>query len=141
MIKTLSRPLTTSAAALAAVCLCVAPPALAGEKKPTDHAVSPSPYVRCPSLTTNVMRANGRLGVVTIEAGLDIPDEKLRAAAMRSMPRLRDAYNRALAGIGPSTPRGGTPDLDRVSDAMQKITDQVLGKPGAKFLVGSVIVN
>ena len=121
--------------------LSVAGVAMAGEKKAQSHATSPSPFLRCPSLTANVVRSNGRMGVVTIEAGLDIPDEKLRTKAMQNLPRLRDAYNRALAGISPSTPRGGTPDLDRISVAMQQVTDKMLGQPGAKFLVGSVIVN
>ena len=126
---------------LVTVSLTLSGVAVAGEKKAQSHATSPLPYLRCPSLTANVVRANGHMGVVTIEAGLDIPDEKLRTKAMQYLPRLRDGYNRALAGISPSTPRGGTPDLDRISLAMQQVTDRILGQPGARFLVGSVIVN
>lgn len=114
--------------------------ALAGAKAP-EHRGGPITYVHLPGLTTNVLRSNGKWGVVTIEAGLDIQDEKLRIRVQKSIPVLMDAYTRAMAGIGPGVRPGSEPDLDLVSKSLQGVTNRVLGRPGAIFLVGSVIVN
>ena len=129
-----------AASALALAVLATPCAGFAGAK-PAEHRGGSITFVHLPGLTANVLRATGRWGVVTIEAGLDIPDEKLRLRAQHSVPLLMDGYTRALAGIGPTVRPGSQPDLDRVSTALQKVTDQVLGKPGAVFLVGSVIVN
>ena len=129
-------------AAVLAMAVVVAAPALAhAGAKPAEHRGGSITYVHLPGLTMNVLRANGRLGVVTIEAGLDIQDAAMRLRVQHSVPLLMDAYTRALAGIGPSIRAGSQPDLDRVSMSLQSATDRVLGKPGAQFLVGSVIVN
>ena len=114
--------------------------AFAGAKAP-EHRGGPITYVHLPGLTTNVLRSNGRWGVVTIEAGLDIQDEKLRIRVQKSIPVLMDAYTRAMAGIGPGVRPGSEPDLDLVSKSLQSVTNRVLGRPGAIFLVGSVIIN
>lgn len=115
-------------------------PAWAGAKAP-EHRGGPITYVHLPGLTTNVLRSNGRWGVVTIEAGLDIQDEKLRIRVQKCIPVLMDAYTRAMAGIGPGVHPGSEPDLDLVSTSLQSVTNRVLGRAGATFLVGSVIVN
>ncbi len=130
-----------AAAILSLLVLAANPmPALAGAK-PAEHRGGTITYVHLPGLTTNVLRANGHWGVVTLEAGLDIPDDKLRLRVQHSIPLLMDGYTRALAGIGPSVRPGSQPDLDRVSTQLQSITDRILGRTGAVFLVGSVIVN
>jgi hypothetical protein len=128
-------------APLLVLMLLATPGASFAGAKSAEHRGGSITFVHLPGLTTNVMRANGRWGVVTLEAGLDIPDEKLRLRAQHSIPLLLDGYTRALAGIGPSVRPGSQPDLDRVSEALQTVTDRLLGKPGAVFLVGSVIVN
>jgi hypothetical protein len=40
-----------------------------------------------------------------------------------------------------AVPPGAPPNPDIISAALQRATDQVLGKPGAKLLLGTVIVN
>ena len=137
-----SRPIRSQAVALLVLLASLgAPGSVLAGAKPADHRGGTITYVHLPGLTANVLRANGRLGVVTIEAGLDIQDEKLRLRVQHSIPLLMDGYNRALAGIAPSVRAGAQPDLDRVSTTLQGVTDRVLGLPGAVFLVGSVIVN
>ncbi len=137
-----ARPSLLPAVVLAAgLALSVAPGVGLAGAKPAEHRGGSITFVHLPGLTTNVLRATGRWGVVTLEAGLDIQDEKLRLRAQHCIPLLLDGYTRALAGIGPSVRPGSQPDLDRVSVSLQRVTDQVLGKPGAVFLVGSVIIN
>ena len=79
--------------------------------------------------------------VLTVDTGLDVPDGGLRARAESLEPRLRDAYVRFLstyaAGIGP----GAAPNADAIAAALQRSTDQVLGRPGARLLLGTVLVN
>ena len=129
------------ASLLCAIAALSAPSTGFAGAKPAEHRGGSITYVHLPGLTTNIMRANGRWGVVTIEAGLDIQDAALRLRVQHSVPLLMDGYTRALAGIGPSVHPGSQPDLDRVATSLQSVTDRILGKPGAVFLVGSVIVN
>jgi flagellar basal body-associated protein FliL len=98
-------------------------------------------YIQFPTLTASVLRPNGRRGVLTVEAGLDVADGALRTRAELTQPRLRDAYIRILTTYAAAAPVGGPPDPDAISAALQRSTDQVLGKPGAKLLLGTVMVN
>ena len=91
------------------------------------------------SATAN--KGGGRRGVLSVECGLDIPDEKLRDAATKAMPRLRAGYMQALTiyagGLRPAEP----PSPDILAQTMQRQTDMVLGRPGARFLIGSIIIS
>ncbi|WP_421788472.1 hypothetical protein [Hyphobacterium sp.] len=81
-------------------------------------------------------------GILHIEAGLDIPDSRLRHRAERLMPRLRDRYVSALAMYaGANYSYGEVPDADRISDILQQATDEALGESGAEVLLGMVIIH
>lgn len=99
-------------------------------------------YVPLSPLTASV-HADFRIrGVMQIEAGLEIPDSRLRARAERLMPRLRDAYVAAISRYAGANYRyGDVPDADRISLVLQEATDEVLGQEGADFLLGMVIIN
>jgi hypothetical protein len=88
-----------------------------------------------------VVRPDGRRGVLTVETGIDVKDPALHARADALGPRLRDAYVGAIQsharGLGPGSP----PNADRLAAELQRETDRVLGKPGAKLLLGSIILN
>jgi flagellar basal body-associated protein FliL len=109
----------------------------AGENKKGGGAS----FIQLPTLTASLMKPNGRRGVLTVEAGLDVQDEALRTRAAQAQPRLRDAYVRFLTTYAAVVPPGGPPNPDAISAALQRSTDQVLGKPGAKLLLGTVMVN
>ena len=99
-------------------------------------------YIQFPALTASITRATGGRGVLTVELGLDVPgDNNLHDRALASEPRLRDAYVRFLqiyaSGLVPASP----PNPDAIGEALQRSTDQVLGKPGAKLLLGTILVN
>ena len=117
----------------------LAAPALAsegGKKKGGGET-----FVTMPTLTASMFRPNGRRGVMTVEAGLDIADKGLRERAEQSKPRLRDAYVRALQAQAAAVAPGTAPNPDAIGLALQQATDQVLGKPGAKLLIGGLMVN
>jgi hypothetical protein len=114
-------------------------PAIADDE--TKKRVGGVTYLELQTLTATVVRAIGRRGVLTVEAGLDIPNPGLRARALLNTPRLRAAYIQRLevyaAGLAPEAP----PDLDYLSRVLQSDTDRVLGRQGARFLLGAVLVN
>lgn len=111
--------------------------ASAGEKKETVTAS----YIDLPTLTASILRPEGGRGVLTVGAGLDVADAKLRERTILSKPRLLDAYSQTLRRYGASLPPGRAPDLDIMGRQLQEATDKALGKPGARFLFGAVMVN
>ena len=128
--------LAPAVAAALSVALAAAPAAAAEKKK--GGGVT---YIQLPPVTAMVVRLDGRRGVLMVETGLDVKDQALHARAEALSPRLRDAYVAALQshvrGLGAGVP----PQADRLSGELQRATDRVLGKPGAKLLLGSIILN
>ena len=98
-------------------------------------------YTTFDALTANVERTNGRRGVLTVQGGLDVTDPALRTRVKVSGPLLRDAYVRTLSVYGASLTPGAPPDIDQIALRLQRATDLVLGRPGARVLLGTVIVN
>lgn len=98
-------------------------------------------YIQFNTLTVTVGRPDGRRGVLSIEAGVDVADPGLHTRADQSKPILRDAYMRWLTTYGLSLSPGTPPNLDQMQAELQRITDRTLGRAGAKVLVGSVMVN
>ena len=98
-------------------------------------------YTSFDALTATVSRSDGRRGVLTVQGGLDVKDPALRARAAASQPRLRDAYIRALSVYAASIIPGAPPDVDQIGMRLQRATDDVLHRPGARVLLGTVLVN
>lgn len=99
-------------------------------------------YVPLDPLTATVHSDFRLRGVMHIEAGLEIPDSRLRQRAERLMPRLRDRYVSALAMYaGSNYSYGEVPDADRISELLQQATDEALGEEGADILLGMVIIH
>jgi len=99
-------------------------------------------YLPLDPLTATV-HADFRLrGIMHIEAGLEIPNNRQRERAARLMPRLRDRYVSALSMYTGANYRfGDVPDADRISELLQQATDEVLGTGEADILLGMVIIH
>jgi hypothetical protein len=126
-------------AVIALVLTLIAPPlALAKEAEPKAGVTT---FIELQTLNASTLRANGSRGVVTVDNGLNVPDASLRALANASTPRLRAAYNAFLSkymiGLAPGAP----PNADLLAAEFQRLTDVTLGRPGAKFLIGSILMN
>ena len=110
----------------------------AAEKKKKSGGES---YLPVDSITGATTRGGGRRGVLTVDCGLDIPDPKLREQADKLMPRLHAAYLQTVltyaAGLTPGTP----PNPLLIAQSLQRQTDLVLGRPGARLLLGAVVSN
>ncbi|WP_374575259.1 hypothetical protein [Phenylobacterium sp.] len=128
--------LALPALALAAL----AAPAGAEEEK-KKSAGPDSSYIRIQILTATIKRRDGHRGVLTVESGLDVPDPKLRELAAMSTPRLRAAYFQVLQTYANGLAPGEPPNADFLGAELQRETDNLLGRSGAKFLFGSIMMN
>lgn len=108
-----------------------------GEKKKGGGAS----FLQINTLTASIMRANGRRGVLTVESGLDIPNEKLRAKADSVLPRIRAAFVQSLQIYASGIMPGGIPNAEILTQLLQREADRVLGQPGARVLLGTLLVN
>ena len=106
-----------------------------GEKK------AKASYMQIDSIAVSVMRPGGRRGVLTVEVGVDQPDPALRDKLDLYVPPLRSAYVSALQPYALGLPPGLPPNADYISMTLQRETDRVLGRRGAKLLIGSILVN
>jgi hypothetical protein len=122
---------------LAALIAALATPAFAeeGGGKPKTTFVEVRP------LTVTMIRTNGRRGALTVELGLDVPDPALQLRATQSIPLLRDAYVRIVQAYALGLSPGSTPSADYLALTLQRETDRVLKRKGAKVLLGAVLVN
>jgi hypothetical protein len=125
--------------ALIALALALAP-ALARSQDQRKKGGGAS-YIQLDTLTATIIRPDGRRGVMTVEVGVDIPDSGLHARAAQSTPLLRAAYSDMVRAYAAGLPPGAPPNPDYLSMKLQQLTDQTLGRPGARLLLGTVLVN
>ena len=97
-------------------------------------------YIRFGTITSTIIRPDGRRGVMTVETGLDVPDPELNAQAAMDGPRLRAAYNTVVQRIAAELLPGTAPDVDRLHHALQVATFKTLKKRGAVVLLGTVMI-
>jgi len=114
-------------------------PASAAEEKKKKSG-GPN-YLPIDTLTGATNKPGGRRGVMTVDCGLDVPDAKLRERATISMPRLRAAYVQVVLIYAAGLPSGAAPNVDFIARELQRQTNLVLGRPGARVLMGAVVVN
>jgi hypothetical protein len=135
----------TGAAASSLACLAVAlawtASAVAAGAEPMHEKGATATYAPFPPINAMVVHADGTRGVLSVQGGLDAKDPKLRARATASLPRLRDAWSRTLSVYALALRPGAPPDADQIADRLQRATDQTLQRPGARVLIGTVMVN
>jgi hypothetical protein len=98
-------------------------------------------YLVMQTLLGTTIRSDGRRGVLSVECGLDVPDAALRTRAEQSIPRLRSAFVETIQSYARGLPHGAAPNADFLSRTLQRQTDTILGKPGARLLLGAILVN
>ncbi len=133
--------------AVLALTLGVAAPASAGGdkgKKGEDKGKKKGgglSFIQLEPMNAALTLVQGRRKILSVECGLDVADEKLRNRTQQSLLILRDAYLRWLTVYAASLPPLAAPNPDAIEAEMQRETDQVLGRPGARFVLGTVMVN
>jgi hypothetical protein len=116
-------------------------PAFARAEEDEKKKAGGATYIQINTLTGTTNRSGGRRGVLTVDCGLDVPDEKLRKLARLSLPRLRAAYVQVVQTYAAGLPAGTPPGVDFIARELQRQTDLVLGRRGARLLLGAVLVN
>lgn len=97
-------------------------------------------YMRLPTITANVRRPDGRLGIMTVETGVDVADAALRTRAQQSLPRLQAAFAATTRQEAAMLLPGAPPNLDRLVSQLQAAATRTLGRAGARVLIGTVMV-
>ena len=133
------RALLLPVLSLLAAASLAAPPAFAGHGK--DEKAAPASYFALQPLTASAFRRDGRRGVLTLETGIQALDPAVMTRAQQSEPRLRAAFAQVLMVYASGMPRGGAPDLDYLGAKMQAVADQVIGRKGARVLLGTAMMN
>ncbi len=98
-------------------------------------------YTQFPLITVFTQANATHHGTLSVDMGLYTDDAKLQAQIKSYMPRLQDAYLSRLQGYANSLNPRSLADPDFVSLQLQQATDKVLGRGGAKVLLGSVLLN
>ncbi|HEX4098331.1 MAG TPA: Tat pathway signal protein [Caulobacteraceae bacterium] len=125
---------------IAIACAAVQVPALGRAQEGGGSKAKP-PYFQLPAVAVSIVRADGRRGVLTVEVGVDVKDPGLRNKIELYQPILTSAYVSALQPYALGLSPGAPPNADFIAMTLQRETDRVLGRRGAKLLLGSILVN
>jgi hypothetical protein len=79
-------------------------------------------------------------GVLSVDCGLDVPDAGC-AAGRPVLPRLRAAFVQTVQSYAAGLSSGALPNADYIAATLQRQTDTILGRPGARVLLGAIIAN
>jgi hypothetical protein len=112
--------------------------AVADDKKKRTGGVS---YIVVDTLVGATNKGGGHRGVLSVECGIDAPDPAMRERVQLFMPRLQAAYAQTVMIYAAGLPTGAPPNADFLATALQRNTDSVLGRPGARLLLGPILVN
>ena len=138
------RPLLSLFAALAVCVLSWAEARAAEANGPSaQHKTTQSEsYVIIEPLYASILDGARSHGLLLVELGLDVPDEKLRDRVNQSLPNLRDAYVRSLLIYAATSVRAWRqPNVEDISTRMQAITDRVMGQTGARVLMAQTAIR
>ncbi|THD51513.1 hypothetical protein [Phenylobacterium sp.] len=127
---------------LTLIALAFLPPALAraADEKPKKKSGGEN-YIPINPITATTNKAGGRRGVLSVDCGLQVDDPKLRAFADQSLPRLRAAYVQAMQIYAAGLPPGAEPNAELIVQELQRETDLILKRPGARLLIGAIVAN
>ena len=139
------------AALLAALAVAVATPADASPPPPAAPPKVEDPgakritgsenYVPTFGLRASITRGREIHGVLTVDAGLDVPSDKTRKFVEGVRPRLMNSMREVVLNYASLTYAiGERPDADMIRLRLQKAVDTVLGKGAAQLALASVIV-
>ena len=121
--------------------VAILPASVHASSAPKSADAPVGPYLRIPVLTASIVKANGKRGVLTVETGVFTTDTALRARAEASVPRLRAGYVQVLQIYANGLSPGAPPNPDFLGQELQRETDRILGKGGAKVLFSTLLMN
>ncbi|MBV8978029.1 MAG: hypothetical protein JO261_06945 [Alphaproteobacteria bacterium] len=124
--------------------LAIAPAALAGDaKKAAVHKVTQSKsYLMVDPIYATIVTGERPIGLLMVGIGIDVPDDALRKEADTAMPVLRDGYVRNMTIFAATAVRPSEqPDVGSIAARLQRVTDRILGRKGARVLLAQVAMR
>jgi len=123
---------------LAAAAALVSSPALASPPKKKGGGQSYTQF-----RTINVFTEAGRRrhGTLSVDMGLYSDDSRLVEQIRLYQPRLQDAYVARLQAYAGTLGAGDPVSTDFIAMQLQSATDAILGRKGAKVLLGTILLN
>src|ERR1700722_331305 len=128
-------------ALLPVILALAAAPALVHAEEERKKKGGGASYIQLDTLVATTTRLDGRRGVLTVEVGIDVADGALYARAAQSTPLLHANYAEVVRIYAAGLPPGSLPNADYIARELQRQTDMTLGRPGARLLLGAVLVN
>lgn len=99
-------------------------------------------YLAVTGLNAPIASLTGFTGMMALDAGLEIEDDKERSRVANQMPRVRDALRRAVHSyLNGSYEKGKVPDLDMLGKRLQKAADNALGPGIAEVTIASALIH
>ena len=113
-----------------------------GLPDPFAKKVTGSPnYVSMFGIRASVADGFSVAAFLSVDAGLDVPDAKVRKKVVAIRPRIMDALRRAVASYANlGYELGYPPNLEMMRARMQKAVDAQIGPGEAQVVLASVIV-
>ena len=124
--------------AIASCCSSTTTSRPAAASSEADAAPAES-YFDLQTLTAGVSR-QGHRAVMTVECGIDAPGAEMRLRAEQSIPRLRAALVMVVQRHAAVLRAGEPPDVERLLRDLQAAVNEVMGGPGARILIGTVMI-
>ena len=123
---------------LIAVASLVAPAAHASEPKKKGGGDG---YTQFNTINVFTEASRRRHGTLSVDMGLYSDDAKLVEQIKLYQPRLQDAYVARLQAYAGSLNSSALVNTDFIAMQLQTATDAILGRKGAKVLLGTVLLN
>ncbi|MBW8879950.1 MAG: Tat pathway signal protein [Asticcacaulis sp.] len=98
-------------------------------------------YTQFPMISVFTNGSGNHRGTMSVEVGLYAEDPKVTEMVKLYLPRLQDAYVTRLQGYAANLNAASLVDTDYIATQLQTVTDQVLGRKGARVLLGSILLN
>jgi len=78
---------------------------------------------------------------MTVDIGIDAPDGGVHNKVVLWQPRLRATFIQWIVSYAAGLGAGAPPNPDYIAICLQREVDRALGQPGAKVLLGAILVN
>ncbi|MFT4074554.1 MAG: Tat pathway signal protein [Asticcacaulis sp.] len=116
----------------------MASPALASEPKKKGGGEG---YTQFKTINVFTAASRRRHGTMSVDMGLYSDDPKLVDQIKIFQPRLQDAYLSRLQAYAGTLNSTSVVDTDFIAMQLQSATDSILGRKGAKVLLGTILLN
>jgi hypothetical protein len=98
-------------------------------------------YTQLPMIVLSTKSQKSKRGTLSIETGIYAEDPKLVDFIVLHQPRLIDAFISSLQTYAQTLTNTSVANTDYMTTLLQAATDRVIGKKGAKVLLGTVVLN